>query len=326
MAQLLKNIYGQHKVLHNLLQVYLNKNLPHGLLFIGPSGIGKQKSAWALAQVLLCKKSSSACGECLSCQKVIEQKSEFILFVRPEGLQIKAEAVRHIRDFLSLQSFAPARIIIIESAHQMNRFATGSLLKILEEPPKNVFFILITSQPSMLAKTILSRLQSIRFTPLQKEDVLKIKPNSEEWIIRACQGRIDLLEELKEKKELRNQAFDVLNKMITPEGEIHSFNELKDLVQDRTQALFVCLCYQQMFRDALLSQIEMSDLIHVDHQQLVNVLKKLPKNTILYLFAQAIQMETDLKNYGATVLIFDYFLLTLRDTVQQLSNNYKGTL
>ena len=64
MAQLLKDIRGHQASLKRLLSAGKNNHLPHALLFTGPSGIGKEKAAWALAQNLLCEKQSPACGEC----------------------------------------------------------------------------------------------------------------------------------------------------------------------------------------------------------------------------------------------------------------------
>ena len=120
MAQLIKNIYGHQKQLNKLLTAKKNNRLAHALIFSGPEGIGKTLSAYALAQSLLCEKAHPACGECSTCLQVEERKSFHILFIEPEGMYIKVESIRKILDFLSLQSLAPARVIIMKSAHKMN--------------------------------------------------------------------------------------------------------------------------------------------------------------------------------------------------------------
>ena len=167
MAQLLNSICGHKFQLDKLLNAKKNKHLPHALLFSGPAGVGKKKVALALAQTLLCEKEYPACGKCDDCVNVEWENSQHILFIQPDGLYIKLESVRQISKFLSLQSFAPARIIIIDSADQMNLPSANSLLKILEEPPQDVYFILISSHLSALPVTIRSRVQTLRFLPLK---------------------------------------------------------------------------------------------------------------------------------------------------------------
>lgn len=310
MAQLIKDIRGQ-TVLEDLLQAIHQKTLPHALLFTGPSGIGKKKSAWALAQTLLCKESHPACGHCTSCLKVEAQTSESIFFIQPEGLQIKASAIRQILNFVSLQSFSPARVIIMDSAHQMNRAASGSLLKILEEPPNNVYFILISSHLFALMQTIRSRMQIVRFAPLQEEDIPR-QSKTKTWMLRACQGRMDLLTELEEKTELRNQAFTLLKTAISPNSELSHLNELPDLVRDREKAIFICLCWQQICRDARIAQLQPKKIIHADYNNWIDTLKNIPANILHIMFEQIVQLEKDLKSYVDPVLAFDWTLMRLR--------------
>jgi len=172
--KLLKNIHGHKELLNTLLNAVEKKLLHHALLFTGPSGVGRKKSAFAIAQNLLCEKQHPACGQCISCSQVVAKKNQNILYIEPDGLHIKVDQIRSISQFLALQSFASARVIIIDSAQQMNIQAANSLLKVLEEPPKNVYFILITSHLSTLPITIRSRTQIIHFKPLKTEDIKNI--------------------------------------------------------------------------------------------------------------------------------------------------------
>ncbi len=305
----LNNIIGQ-PVLPSLLQAIKKQKLSHALLFAGPSGVGKTTSAWGLSQVLLCTQSDVACGECPSCQRVANKKSEWVLFIQPEGLFIKVESIRQIMAFLSLQSFAPARVVIIEEAHQMNKSATGALLKILEEPPNNVYFFLTSSHLSALATTIKSRTQTVRFVPLQHIPESQKNKTIDKWMFSACQGRMDLLEELTEKTDLRNLAFALLKQCL--KGEICSMSELADLVKNRKQALFVCLCWQQIERDAKFSQLQSSQIIHADQKEIIDMLQKLPPTALNDLFMQTVHVEQGLKSYVDSTLLFDNLLLFIK--------------
>ena len=325
MAQLLNNIYGHQSQLKKLLDAKKNKHLPHALLFTGPSGIGRRKVAWALAQTLLCEKQHPACGVCSSCINVEQEKSQHILFIQPEGLYIKVDSIRPISRFLSLQSFAPARVIIIDSAHQMNLQAANSLLKILEEPPQSVYFILISSHLSSLPVTIRSRVQTLRFLPLKPQDLraavqmnqkknrkLKIPLEEEEWLMRASKGSVDNVEKWQENKGIRDQAFELLKKAVSG-GENYSFGELSDLVKDRDQALFVCLCWQQILRDACIIQFGLEEeIVHQDQQDVLSMLKVIPLGVLNDFFQKVVQLEQDLKRYVDSSLAFDNIFFQLR--------------
>ena len=321
MKQLFKNIIGQKIQWEYLLKAKDNERLSHALLFTGPSGLGQTQVAWALAQVLLCKESDRACGRCVNCLKTAEKKSEHILSIEPESLFIKVESIRSVLRFLSLQSLAPARVVIIDSAHKMNRQAANSLLKILEEPPPNVYFILISSHLSALPLTIRSRTQIVLFSPLGKNEISHkdINPSTETWMLQACQGCFEELDKWIENKELRRQAFAVLEQALSLKSLL-SFNELADLVKDREQALFVCLCWQQILRDARQAQIDRSaEIIHADQKTLLTQLKKIPSNILDELFMSFVSAERDIKRYLDTVLMFDNLFIRIREQSQRIA-------
>ncbi len=97
----------------------------------------------------------------------------------PKASNIKISSIRDIKKFLSYNyGDIPYRSIIISDAHLMNEEAQNALLKSIEEPPDGIIFILITSFPSMLRETILSRCWSIHFQPLTNSDLLEILVNN----------------------------------------------------------------------------------------------------------------------------------------------------
>ena len=345
MAQLLKNIYGHKTQLEKLLSAIEDRHLPHALLFTGPSGIGRRKVADSLAQTLLCEKSHPACGECSSCVSVEQKKSLHVLYIQPDGLYIKVDSIRRINQFLSLQSFAPARLIIIDSAHQMNLQAANSLLKILEEPPSNVYFILISSYLSALPVTIRSRVQTLRFFSLKPADIYKTiqstdlkKGNEkvggksaqkqsqvfsfdlkEKWMIKASQGSMDELEKWQENKSVREQAFQLLAMAVSGE-ELSPFLEIADLVKKREQALFVCLCWQQILRDACIKKFNGTNIIHQDQKNILNILQKVPFAVLEIIFQKTVQLEKDLKGYADSPLAFDNLFMQIRDLLFKVNS------
>ena len=324
MAQLLKKIFGHEAQIKKLLTAQKSGHLPHALLFVGPSGVGRKRVAWALAQTLLCKEEELACGNCVDCLQVEKEINTNILFIEPEGLSIKVEAIRPLFRFLSLQSSSLARVVIMDSAHQMNPQAAGSLLKILEEPPSDTYFILISNHLSSLPITIRSRVQALRFSPLNLQDLQAVLEQNQmsdhegSWLLQAAQGSLDNIEKWRENKEARLQSFNLLKAALLKE-ELYSLGDLTDLVKEREKALFVCLCWQQILRDAFILKVgSKSKVIHPDQTELLNLLQALPLEKLSLFFQNTVQLEWDLKSYVDSSLAFDNLFILLRDKSSKL--------
>jgi len=131
--------------------------LAHGYLFWGPDNVGKKDTAFWLADFL---KTSPF---------------DILYIVTEEGKKdISIEQIRRARKHLSLSSYnSPYKFAIIDKAETMNLNASNALLKTLEEPSGNTILILISSKPDFLPKTIVSRLQEIRFKGIPLDKISK---------------------------------------------------------------------------------------------------------------------------------------------------------
>ena len=156
------------------------KNLPHALLLRGFAGIGKQDFAIALSRSLLCQSpvETHACGACSSCNWFKESHHPDFRLISPEDAdtaedapkkkatkksQISVAQIRQLIDYLSLSSHQvdQHRVILISPAETLNIASANALLKMLEEPPANTLFLLVSNQPQRLLATITSRCQAI---------------------------------------------------------------------------------------------------------------------------------------------------------------------
>lgn len=155
--------------------------MPHALLLTGQEGIGKGRFALAAAARLLCEgpQADSACGECPSCRWFASDNHPDFRYVVPasdlepdEGAsdgekrkgsrQILIDQIRELEDFVFIGGHrSGARVVVIEPAEAMNPAAQNALLKILEEPPSSVYFILISSRWRRLLPTIRSRCRTM---------------------------------------------------------------------------------------------------------------------------------------------------------------------
>lgn len=148
--------------------------LPNAWMFTGLAGIGKSAFAEHLAQSLLCDSPASdhqPCGQCEACRwfklgshpdfrrlsPILEDDADKDKVTRKLPV-IKIEAVREVIEFAHLSSHRRGqRVVLVEPAETLNPSAANALLKILEEPPADVLFLLVAHAPQRLLPTIRSR-------------------------------------------------------------------------------------------------------------------------------------------------------------------------
>lgn len=181
---LLSQVRGQERVLTYLENMLGNDRLHHGLLFAGQDGVGKQTTAKAFANRLLCSQPAGldACGRCGHCIRFGEgTHADYVVIERLQKSDgtvekmIKVDQVRALQRTLSLKSFeGGTRVILILDADRMNTSTANALLKTLEEPPEDSVFILTSNATTALLPTIISRCQLVRFAPLTESALLDI--------------------------------------------------------------------------------------------------------------------------------------------------------
>ncbi|MEQ1589920.1 MAG: DNA polymerase III subunit delta' [Gallionella sp.] len=170
----------------------LRQRLPNGLLFKGAKGIGKFELAMTFAKSLLCQKPDEhhfSCGECPSCHwfeqgthpdfRLLQSELESLDGEETESgkkpsKQISVEQVRALSDFVGMSAHQGGRrIIVIHPAETMNTNSANALLKSLEEPPKDLLFILVSHKPQQLLPTILSRCLSFTLPAPDNDKVIQ---------------------------------------------------------------------------------------------------------------------------------------------------------
>ena len=138
----------------------------HALLLHDAPGAGGALLAQWLARRLLCTgPSRRPCGGCAACRAVNEARHPDFLRLQPpeDSQQIRIEQVRELSAELALASHQGGyKVVLIDPAEAMNRFAANALLKTLEEPPPRTVLMLVTTQPSRLPATVRSRCQCVR--------------------------------------------------------------------------------------------------------------------------------------------------------------------
>jgi len=174
------SIVGQSQAVSQLKKALTANRVAHAYLFAGPEGVGKKTTALGLGAALVCQErltgqaiSAEACGDCSACERVKQGHHPDVRLFGPTGTQIVIDTAREIVALCSQRPHeAPARLVILDEADRLNPNAANSLLKTLEEPAANNHLVLLSSAPSRLIRTILSRTQRIRFSSLAARDLL----------------------------------------------------------------------------------------------------------------------------------------------------------
>jgi DNA polymerase-3 subunit delta' len=175
-----RDISGHRQVLDLIARAAVRGTLPPSLIFAGPDGVGKRRTARALAQLLNCPaprvEPPDACGDCASCRRIERGVHADVLILEPGDTgTIKIDPVREAIERAAYRPFeGRKRVVIIDQADALNPDAQNALLKTLEEPPPSSVFVLVTSRPDSLLVTVRSRCQRLRFGRLSAGEVAAV--------------------------------------------------------------------------------------------------------------------------------------------------------
>ncbi len=311
MARLIDSVVGHKTEIKRLMHLKESGRWPHALLFAGPSGVGKKKIALAFAQMLICPVKPDACGVCGACLRVAKMQSESLNFIQPDPeaakAVIKVDAIRGLLDNLSFASLGSARVVIIDQAQTMNPQASNALLKTLEEPFENVYFILLGEEVQSFMPTIRSRSQVIRFAPLSAAELKMIKPGLPEWAYLSSRGRLDQLELLTspEGVERREESLSLFEQFCEDPDFLIS-SGWKTQAKDRGQAMFNVKCWLQLIRDLIVLKTQAQQFVlNTDQVSRLKKLYQLQTRKLIQLSQNLIQAEQSLKGNADATLVFE---------------------
>jgi len=254
------SLSGHEGAEEELLQAFASGRLPHGLLITGPRGIGKATLAFRFARFLLSQEAEPSTGglfaQALSTSLALPPEHPVFRRIASNGhadlltvergidpkrkrerTEIVVQDTRAIAAFLRL---TPAeggwRIVIVDTADEMNRNAANAVLKILEEPPNRAILILVSDNPGRLLPTIRSRCRRLALRPLTDAVVADLlgryradlSASDRAALIELAEGSIGHAIELAEEGglALHRRLLDLLGRLSELDGaELHAFAE-----------------------------------------------------------------------------------------------------
>ena len=169
------------------------EKLHHAYLFFGREGLGKELLLSTLSQGILCEETTLfPCGKCYNCKLVLSQNHPdlHILEIEEGKKNISISQILDLREKIYESSFlGKNKIILIPNIEFMSRDASDSILKILEEPPKDTFFVMSSHFIHLIPSTIRSRSIEIEITNPSFEECL-------EWLSESYSENLELAIEL----------------------------------------------------------------------------------------------------------------------------------
>ena len=173
--QTFDDVVGQDAVTQTLRTQLKTGRISHAYLFTGTRGTGKTSCAKILAKALNCTElqDGSPCGRCAACRAIDSGSCMDVLEIDAASNN-GVDQVRALRDdAVYTPSEVSRRVYIIDEVHMLSMAAFNALLKIIEEPPEHLVFILATTELQKVPATILSRCQRYAFRRLLPEDISK---------------------------------------------------------------------------------------------------------------------------------------------------------
>ena len=171
----LKDVVGQKYTIETLKQASLKNEFNHAYLFSGNHGCGKTSTARILATLMTCENvvDGNVCGKCRAC-KGIHIGSSLDVNELDGATNRGIDDIKHL---IEGAKWSPnelkRKVYLIDECHQLSKEATSALLKIVEEPPSYLTFILCTTDIKKILPTILSRCQRFNFTKICSQDITK---------------------------------------------------------------------------------------------------------------------------------------------------------
>lgn len=226
-----EDVLGQDNIVSILKNQIIGNKISHAYVFSGTRGTGKTTCAKIFSKAVNClnPKDGNPCNECENCRLISEESTMDVI-------EMDAASNRRIDDIRQLREkviYPPSnlkyKVYIVDEAHMITNEGFNALLKIMEEPPSHLIFILATTEIEKIPDTILSRTQRFEFKKIDKENIEKqIKKILDKENVRIDQEGIEIISNI--AQGAMRDALSVLDQVISVNKREIRVDEIYDLL------------------------------------------------------------------------------------------------
>ena len=283
-------VIGQDRNLVLLDRSLKEKSIAHAYLFVGPRHVGKRTLALNLAQALNCEGLEPPCGQCRSCRRILEGKHADVI---PIGLNSKTEiSIDDVREARHLANLPPyegkCKVFIVNDAEYLSNEASNALLKILEEPPSKVVWLLLACEESRLLPTVVSRCHRLELKPMRVRQIERVlidsrsTPSDEARLLaRLACGCLGWALSASADDNLLKQRFQRINKLASLlDASLHQrFAYAQELAtefsQDRRTVAEVMPMWLGLWHDFMLDKCSYREAItNIDYEETIEAISR----------------------------------------------------
>ncbi|WP_343191835.1 DNA polymerase III subunit gamma/tau [Buchnera aphidicola] len=301
-----KEIVGQKYILKSIFNSFKLKKIHHSWILYGDSGVGKTTISRLLAKSLSCEKGIRyfSCLKCRNCIEILN--GNFIDLIEIDAAS--KTKVEEIKEILENAKYLPVKgrfkIYIIDEIHMLSKHSFNALLKILEETPKHIKFILATTNIKKIPETIVSRCMCFTLNKINenqaykclkkilKKEKIGIEKSAIKTICEEAQGNI------RSSLNIAEQSILLDKKKITEKNIISILGKIDQ------KKIFLITKY--LIKKKIKKVFEILNEINISNYQCKiifnNILKLLHHFAILKKFGFPIEKETYMKKYNNKIM------------------------
>lgn len=240
----MQTVLGHNTQRQALAKLASKDALASTLLFCGPEGIGKALVARELASLLLCQQPilkvyQQACGACKHCELILANNHPDLLYLDTQSSSgIDTEQLRNLLRNLSLKAFyGHRRVIILNNVDKLNIQCANLLLKSLEEPKPETYFLLVAANRYSMPSTLVSRCQAWFFDSLNESEVATILTATQDdktstTLLKLADGSVGDFQYLQDNLNNFQSYHDLINDILS--GDLRAATQLSsELCKDK---------------------------------------------------------------------------------------------
>ncbi len=272
-----EDLLGQYNITRGLRNQIKKNEISHAYVFSGTRGTGKTSAAKIFSKAVNCLNpiDGEPCNECENCKAISSDRSLDVV----EMDAASNNGVDDIRDIKEKVVYPPQnlkyKVYIIDEVHMLSKGAFNALLKVLEEPPSHLIFILATTEIEKIPATILSRTQKYNFVRISKEKIVenleKICKNEN----RSCDKKVFELIANNSDGSMRD-SLSILDQLLSIDQDHISYDIAIDVLGISSEKLIYDLIKTLIDKD-LRAAIDQLDLVYKDGKDILILVDELIK-------------------------------------------------